>query len=49
MGDIIVLSVLGIVVAAVVRSMWKNHKNGGGCYGCSKKCNGKCSCHSNIM
>ena len=51
MGDIIVLAVLGIVVAAVIRSMWKDHKNGGGCAGCSgcsKKCSGNCNCNSNM-
>lgn len=42
MGDILVLAVLGIVVAAVIRSMWKHHKKGGYCYGCSANCEGKC-------
>ena len=41
MGDVIVLAVLGIIVALVIRSMWKNHKKGGGCSGCSCNC-GSC-------
>ena len=45
MGDIIVIAVLGVIVAAVIRNMWKNHKNGGGCSGCSGNCGGKCNCH----
>lgn len=44
MGDIIVLAVLVLVVAAVIRSMWKNHKSGGHCAGCSGNCS-KCGCH----
>ena len=45
MGDVIVLAVLGIIVALVIRSMWKNHKNGGGCSGCSCNCaNCKAGC-----
>ena len=40
MGDIIVLSVLGIIVGLVIYSMIRNHKKGkdcgcGGCSGCS--------------
>lgn len=42
MGDIIVIAVLGLIVALVVRSMWKNHKNGGACSGCCGNCSGKC-------
>ncbi len=37
MGDIIVLSVLGVVVALAIRCLWKDHKNGG-CAGCSHNC-----------
>lgn len=37
MGDIIVLSVLGVIVALAVRSMVKDHKSGG-CAGCSHNC-----------
>ena len=40
MGDFIVITVLVVMVAAVIRSMWKNHKNGGHCSGCSGNCNG---------
>lgn len=47
MGDIIVLAALAVIVILVIRSMWKNHKKGGGCAGCSCNC-GNCSrgCHS---
>lgn len=46
MGDVIVLSILGIIVALVIRSMWKNHKKGG-CSGCSCNCEGcKLNCSS---
>lgn len=37
MGDIIVLSVLGVVAAIAGRSVWKDHKSGG-CAGCSHNC-----------
>jgi len=37
MGDIIVLSALGLVVALAIRSLWKDHKRGG-CAGCSRNC-----------
>ena len=48
MGDIIVLTVIGICVALAVRSMWKDHKNGGGCAGCSHNCAGcKSACRMN--
>jgi len=50
MGDIIVLTVLVVIVALVIRSMWKNHKKGGGCSGCSGNCSGcnrESSCQSN--
>lgn len=47
MGDVIVLSILGIIVALVIHSMWKNHKKGGGCSGCSCNCEGcKLNCSS---
>lgn len=39
MGDIIVLAVLAVVVAAAIRSLWKDHKKGG-CAGCSHNCAG---------
>lgn len=42
MGDIIVLAALGAIVAMVIRSMWKNHKQGKSC-GCSGQCGGCCS------
>lgn len=49
MGDVIVLTVLGVIIGLVIRSMWKNHKNGGGCSGCSGSC-ATCnkSCHDHI-
>jgi len=40
MGDLIVLAVLGIVVALVVRSLYRDRKKGG-CAGCSRNC-GSC-------
>ena len=47
MGDVIVLSVLGIVVVLIVLFMWKNHKKGGGCSGCSCNCEScKLNCSS---
>ena len=39
MGDVLVLSVLGIIVLLVIRSVWMGHKRGGGCSGCAG-----CSC-----
>lgn len=38
MGDIIVIAVLVVIVGAVIRSMIKERKNGGGCSGCSGNC-----------
>ncbi len=40
MGDVIVIGVLAVVVALVIRSMWKAKKNGSGCCGCSGNCGG---------
>ncbi len=40
MGDVIVIGALAMVVALVIRSMWKTKKNGGGCSGCSGNCGG---------
>ena len=49
MGDVIVLFILGIIVALVIRSMWKQHKKGGGCSGCSCNCeNCKANCSGDI-
>lgn len=46
MGDFIVLAVLVVIVALVIRSMWNNHKKGGGCSGCSGNCSGcNSGCH----
>ena len=39
-GNLIALAVLLLIVGFAARSMWKKHKNGGGC-GCG--CEG-CSC-----
>ena len=44
MGDVLVLSILGIIVLLVIRSMWINHKKVGGCSGCSHKCEGASAC-----
>ena len=38
MGDIIVSAVIGVMVGFIIRSMVKEHKNGGGCAGCSGNC-----------
>ena len=43
MGDIIVITVLGVIVVSAICSMRKNHKNGGACSGCSGNCSGKCN------
>ena len=49
MGDVIVLFILGIIVALVIRSMWKQYKKGGGCSGCSCNCeNCKANCSGHI-
>ncbi len=49
MGDVIVLVALGVIIGLVIRSMWKNHKNGGGCSGCSCNCEScKRGCKSDI-
>lgn len=43
MGDVIVLFILGIIVALVIRSMWKQHKKGGcscNCENCKANCSG---------
>ena len=47
MGDIIVISVILFFVGLAVRSMWKDHKNGG-CVGSSGNCAGcKGACSMN--
>ncbi len=38
MGNVIVIAVLALVVALVVRSLWRSKKNGGGCCGDCSKC-----------
>ena len=49
MGDVIVLFALGIIVALVIHSMWKNHKKGGNCSGCSCNCeNCKVGCGEHL-
>ena len=49
MGDVIVLFILGFIVALVIRSMWIQHKKGGGCSGCSCNCeNCKANCSGHI-
>ena len=40
MGDVIVIGVLSLIVALAIRSMWKSHKTGSGCSGCSGNCSG---------
>ena len=46
MGDAIVLMVLAVIVGAVIRSMWKDHRNGRQCSGCSGNCS-KCRGNEN--
>ena len=43
LGYGIVILVLAAVVTLAVRSLWKSHKNGGGCSGDSGSCGG-CHC-----
>ena len=47
-GDIVVLLILGVVVALCIRNLWKVHKAGGPCAGCSGgncgTCGYGCSC-----
>ncbi|MBE6956559.1 MAG: FeoB-associated Cys-rich membrane protein [Ruminococcaceae bacterium] len=38
MGDIIVIAVLALVVGLVIYSIWRSHKQGGGCCGDCSKC-----------
>ena len=45
MGDFIVIAVLVIIIGLILRSAWKNRKNGGHCAGCSK-CSGSASAGS---
>ena len=40
MGDIIVIGLLALCVVLSIRSMWKNHKKGGGCGGNCSQCSG---------
>lgn len=40
-GNIIVIAVLAAVVALAIRSLWKSHRNGGGCSGDCASC-GRC-------
>ena len=44
LGDVIVLAVLAGVIAWAVRSLWKAHKNGGGCSGDCSGCGGCSRC-----
>jgi hypothetical protein len=44
MGTILVGAVLAVIVALVIRFMWKNHKAGKSCGGCSGDCT---QCHGN--
>jgi hypothetical protein len=45
-GNLIVLAVVAIAVALAIRSLWKTHKNGGGCNGDCSQCGG-CHCCEN--
>ena len=49
MGDFIVLAVLVLIIALIIFSIWRNHKKGKTCSGCSCNC-GNCSseCSANM-
>ncbi len=38
MGDVIVIAILSAIVGLVVRSMWRNHKEGKTSCGCAGNC-----------
>lgn len=40
LGYILVIAVLVVIVALAVRSIWKSHRNGGGCTGDCSSCGG---------
>ena len=42
MGTLIVLAILGVIVFFSARSLYRQHKNGGGCNGNCGSCKG---CH----
>ena len=42
LGNLIVIAVLAAVVALAARSLWREHKRGGGCSGDCSSCGG---CH----
>lgn len=46
LGNLIVIAALVIVVALAIRSLWKEHKNGGGCGGNCASCQG---CHGSCQ
>ena len=46
MGNFIVIAILAVVIGLCIRSMWRNHKNGG-CSGNCGSCGGGCGCGSN--
>ena len=44
MATWIIGAIVAVIIFFAVRSIWKNHKNGG-CSGCSS-CGGSCHCHN---
>lgn len=42
-GNLIVIAILAVIVGLAIRSLWKNHKNGGGCGGGCEGCS-SCGC-----
>ena len=42
MGELIVILIVAVAVFLAARSLWKGHKTGGSCSGCSGGCS---SCH----
>ena len=43
LGNLIVIVALAVVVVLAARSLWREHRNGGGCSGNCASCHG---CHS---
>lgn len=40
LGYVLVIAALAVIVALAVRSIWKSHRNGGGCTGDCSSCGG---------
>ncbi len=42
-GNAVVILMVALLVAVCIRSLWNDHKNGGGCAGCSGCSGGSCA------